>query len=725
MNAERWREVKRVLHTALEIAPAERPAVLDVQCGDDVALRLEVESLLAAHDALAEHEEPARLFVADRSVRAVNTVHATAATAVQQLRARVEAGLAEEFDILGVLGEGGMGSVFLAQERSLGRTVAIKVLRPDRAARPGSRERFHREARIAAQLSHLGIVPLYSFGEVDGLWYFVMEYVRGPSLAERLESEGRLPPGEVRRIMLAMASALEHAHQRGVVHRDIKPANILMDETSDEPRLADFGISKFDGAPDQITLTGTIVGTPLFMSPEQSMDGAQVDPRSDLYSLGAVAYAMLTGRAPIIGNNAADILSRRQLEDPVSLRELVPGLPTDFSYIVMRCLERDPDQRWPDAGALRHALRNSGNVHRSELPSAIADLPGYAAYALAWMILWMTFAFSSDRGMASRLLLMLLAILVPIGTALHFWRVREHGMRFRQLLRLIGRPPRWWGAWWPQRLRGPDDLWPLLPPVARLVRCVITLAFVALAFVALTADHGAEPFGITRTAALTVLLFVFPATMLLALYWVRQQRMTVDQTLQFFLASTVSSAFWREPAIANLLSSSAASVRPPDPTVASDHARAVEELVRRFPSTLEPVGRTALRAVQHRLSGIAKLERDMALLARDASPVEINRLNARLAALAASESLSADHRALIDTVQHEIDLIRKIQGQHTLAAAKRSAQVAELRSLWTQLTALVDAERQGDAVVRMATERVQRLCTQMMKPTTDPHRSEM
>lgn len=720
MNAERWREVKRVLLAALEIPLAERPAVLAAQCGGDTALRHEVETLLAAHDDLDAHEEPARLFVADRSLR---TVHGALATEVQQLRTRVETGLADDFDILGVLGEGGMGSVFLAQERSLGRTVAIKVLRPDRAARPGSRERFHREARIAAQLSHLGIVPLYSFGEVDGLWYFVMEYVRGPSLAERLESEGRLPPGEVRRIMLAMAGALEHAHSRGVVHRDIKPANILMDETSDEPRLADFGISKFDGAPEQITLTGAIVGTPLFMSPEQSMDGGQVDARSDLYSLGAVAYAMLTGRAPITGNSAVDVLSRRQLEDPVPLRELAPGLPTDFAYIVMRCLERDPDQRWPDAGALQNALRNSGNVHRSELPMAIADLPGYAAYALTWLILWGTFAFSSDRGLTSRLLLMLLAVLVPIGTALHFWRVREHGVRFRQLLRLVGRPPRWWGAWWPRRLRGPDDLWPLLPPVARLVRCVITLAFVALAFVALMADRTAAPFDVAQTVALAVLLVIFPATVLLALFWIRQQRMSLDHTIQFFLASTVSSTFWREPAIAKLLSSSAASVRPPDAAVTADHARAVEELVRRFPSTLEPVGRTALRAVQHRLAGIARIEREMAILARDTSPVEINRLNARLAGLSASESLSADHRALIDTVQQEIDLVRKIQGQHTLAVAKRSAQVAELRALWTQLTALVDAERQGDAMVRMASERVQALCTHMMEPTTDAHGS--
>ncbi len=128
-----------------------------------------------------------------------------------------------------------------------------------------------------------------------------------------------------------------------------------------------------------------------------------------------------------------------------------------------------------------------------------------------------------------------------------------------------------------------------------------------------------------------------------------------------------------------------------------------------------------MRAVQHRLSGIARIERDIATLARDTSPVEMNRLNTRLAGLSASESLSADHRALIDTVHHEIDLIRKIQGQHTLAVAKRSAQIAELRALWTQLTALVDAERQGDAMVRAASERVQTLCTQMMAPTTDPH----
>jgi serine/threonine-protein kinase len=185
-----------------------------------------------------------------------------------------------------------MGAVYLARERALERFVAIKVLRPDLVDHPDALERFRREARIAAQLSHPGILPLHTFGEVAGLWYFVMAYVRGVSLAERLRVEGRLPSHEALRILTELADALECAHRNGVIHRDIKPANILLDEESVERCSR---ISAWQGARcgDSLTITGTIVGTPNYMSPEQALGDADLDERSDLYSLGAVGYAML------------------------------------------------------------------------------------------------------------------------------------------------------------------------------------------------------------------------------------------------------------------------------------------------------------------------------------------------------------------------------------------------------------------------------------------------
>jgi serine/threonine-protein kinase len=182
-----------------------------------------------------------------------------------------------------------MGAVYLARERSLERFVAIKVLRPELAEAHDGRERFRREARIAAQLSHPGIVPLHTFGEVGGIWYFVMGYVRGTSLAERLRLEGHIPVDEAHRILTELADALASAHRSGVVHRDIKPANILLDADSGRAVLADFGVAKVGAGDEQLTATGVVIGTPHYMSPEQVLGAHAVDERSDIYSLARSA----------------------------------------------------------------------------------------------------------------------------------------------------------------------------------------------------------------------------------------------------------------------------------------------------------------------------------------------------------------------------------------------------------------------------------------------------
>jgi serine/threonine protein kinase len=204
VTPERWNQVKTVLAAAMDASPEARATYLDSACADDRELRREVESLLAAADG-ADSFPSARV--------------AIAATAEQSI---LENALGTQYEIVRQLGRGGMGAVYLARERSLERFVAIKVLRPDLADHPDALERFRREARIAAQLSHPGILPLHTFGEVAGLWYFVMAYVRGVSLAERLRVEGRLPSHEAHRILAELADALECAHRNGVIHRDIK-----------------------------------------------------------------------------------------------------------------------------------------------------------------------------------------------------------------------------------------------------------------------------------------------------------------------------------------------------------------------------------------------------------------------------------------------------------------------------------------------------------------------
>lgn len=185
-----------------------------------------------------------------------------------------------------------MGSVYLAREPALDRLVAIKVLPPDRAQSSDLRERFRREARTAAQLSHPNIVPLLTFGEDDGLMHFVMGYVEGEPLSAKLLREGRLQTGEAVRVLSELADALGYAHSRGVVHRDVKPENILLEQPGGVVRLTDFGVAKGLTSSSSLTTEGAVIGTPHYMSPEQASGGADVDTRSDIYSMGALAFTI-------------------------------------------------------------------------------------------------------------------------------------------------------------------------------------------------------------------------------------------------------------------------------------------------------------------------------------------------------------------------------------------------------------------------------------------------
>ncbi len=712
MNAEEWREVKSILQQVMNTPVDQRRALIDVACRDHPARRHEVESLLVAHEAEVLAGDPLRAVV---EARLNKTATPPARASDATLRERLQAGLGEQFDILDTLGSGGMGTVFLAHERALGRTVAIKVLRPDHAATAGSRERFRREARIAAQLSHAGIVPLYAFGEVDGLWYFVMEYVRGPSLAQRLENESTLPADEVHRIMLAIAGALEHAHHHGVIHRDIKPANVLLGEASGHPRVADFGIAKVEGQSDSLTMTGSFVGTPLYMSPEQADGNAEVDSRSDIYSLGAVAYTMLTGHPPFDGVDAAVVLSRRRSEDVTHILALAPRIPTDLAHIVMRCLARDRDSRWRDATSLRNALHNSSKVQANDVPEVVADLPGYVLYALIWLVFWMAFAFGSTRSVLSRVLLIVVAVVVPLGPALHVWRVRAQGMRASQLLRLVLRPPPWWGTWWPAPLRATDDVWRQLPAIGRVIRICVAVFVTLAVFVAVTADSANASTRLASHVAVALLVAGTPLAIGFVLRWGLRERLGFDDTMQFLFFSTAPSPFWRQPRIARLLVSNARSVRPPDTAVASDHARAVDELIQRFPEAIGSMGQMARQAVQLQIATIANTEREIARLAPDASADEANRLSRRLATLAEQDAASADHQELGDSVRRQLELVKKFQGQHTAAIARRAALFAQLHAIWLHLSSLVVTDGDGEPRLREAEQRLRTLCERVVE----------
>jgi len=282
----------------------------------------------------------------------------------------VERVLSANYELDREIGRGGMGIVYKAKDRRLKRPVAVKLLPPELAFRGEIRSRFLKEAETAAQLSHPNIVPIYSVDERDGLVYFVMAFVDGENLAARLNSAGRLESGETRRILKEVAEALAYAHERGVVHRDIKPDNILLCADDDgRVMVTDFGIARAvsEGSDSRLTATGMAIGTPAYMSPEQSMGERDIDGRADLYALGVVGYQMLSGELPFNAPSTPALLVKQISERPTPIDVHRPDAPPDLARAVMMLLEKDPGNRFPTADALVTAL-DTGNV--PELPSS-------------------------------------------------------------------------------------------------------------------------------------------------------------------------------------------------------------------------------------------------------------------------------------------------------------------------------------------------------------------
>ena len=268
------------------------------------------------------------------------------------LQARLAEALAGHYTIEREVGAGGMATVYLANDVKHDRKVALKVLRPELSAALGS-ERFPREIKFVAQFNHPHILSLYDSGEASGFLFYVMPYVEGESLRDRLSREKQLPIADAVRILKEVADALAYSHARGVVHRDIKPGNVLL--SGRHAVVTDFGVAKAvtaSASRDTMTTVGMAVGTPHYMAPEQAMGQGDIDQRADIYALGILAYEMLTGRTPFSATTAQGILAAHVMEQPKDIREFRPGVPEPLAQAIMKCLAKDPADRWQSAEEL-------------------------------------------------------------------------------------------------------------------------------------------------------------------------------------------------------------------------------------------------------------------------------------------------------------------------------------------------------------------------------------
>ncbi len=277
-----------------------------------------------------------------------------------------------EYDIHGELGQGGMATVYLAHDIALDRKVAIKVMSPALLATAGMVERFKREARTAAALSHPHIIPIYAVRENAALVYFVMKFVEGRSLESILRAAGPLPLPLVRAVLYQVGAALGYAHRRGVVHRDVKPANIMLD-TDGWVVVTDFGIAKV-AETQGLTMTGATIGTPSYMSPEQCEAKRELTGASDQYSLGIVAFEMLTGRLPYAADTPIGLLYAQVHEPPPPVADLRPDCPPETAAALMRMLEKNPAQRWPDVEAAVAAVGGAPLTREDPIRTQLASL---------------------------------------------------------------------------------------------------------------------------------------------------------------------------------------------------------------------------------------------------------------------------------------------------------------------------------------------------------------
>lgn len=648
---------------------------------------------------------------------------ASPAVAGDPIRTALAAKLESQYRIVRLLGRGGMGSVYLARDLTLEREVAIKVIKTADDSRE-IYDRFRREAKTAAKLSHPNIVPLHAFGELEGMPYFVMGYVRGESLADRLRREGKLSEEEARRIFAEIADALDHAHRQGIVHRDIKPDNVLLEDESGRALLTDFGVAKAVDKGETLTRHGTVVGTPHYMSPEQASGRSDIDGRSDIYSLGVMAYAMLAGRLPFEGKTAADILTKHLTQEPAPLRSVAPAVSDSTVQAVERCLAKDPAARWPDARSLKLAL---GISEETNLPDALQAVEGKGLPALGitltLMLIYVLMTSGEERWVFFLLETCLPAIFVT-AYAFIVTRLRREGFSLSQSQSAIWREPAWWLWWYPRALRRRGNVWERLPAAVRYLRWSIH-AFVAYVFfgyavLILFRDEAEEIIGFRYrdpTMSSVMTMGIFAAIVVAWIFFTIDARRTlkrkglnpgdINRVMLTVPPSRVS--FWARPHIATILVPKTGPETARRAESPHDHMQSILRHADELSGPLRPLGAQAAVAARQLVASIDHADREIADLARNIEPGEEERLADKIEALApaATGDESAPMRTLLEK---QLELIRALSARIEEAKDRRNRRVEMLRALALHVASLRARLTETPSELRQISDNVRTLC---------------
>ncbi len=352
--------------TALEITSDEdRSRFLDQACAGSTDLRHRVDELLKAYTSASDFmEQPPELLGSQSDSELPATPGSEPTQPPKQLVRDVALNWSTgalprhfgDYELLEQIAHGGMGIVYRARQKSLNRIVAIKMILAGQFAGPDEIKRFYIEAEAAAHLDHPGIVPVFEVGAHEGQHYFSMGFVHGESLANKLKA-GPVPPRVAAMYVRKIAAAVHVAHEQGIVHRDLKPGNVLLDKQG-EPKVTDFGLAKRVEANSELTATGMVIGTPSYMPPEQAAGKLdQINASADIYSLGAILYALLTARPPFEAETQVETLMHVLHEEPVTPRKLAGGVPKDLEAICLKCLEKKAGNRYRSAADLENELQ--------------------------------------------------------------------------------------------------------------------------------------------------------------------------------------------------------------------------------------------------------------------------------------------------------------------------------------------------------------------------------